>query len=134
MTRRFAIAVPMLLAVLLTVTPAWAACALTDLTGSWFAYAVATTSAGAFWERCTLRVEADGDLVAGTPCRFHDDSANSITGGHLNVSSSCVVTGTILTAQGSAIIKHAALDRGKTVISGVGAGSDLIFLFSAIKR
>ena len=114
-----------------------AACATTDLNSTqWFAYIKFTGG----WSRCAVNIGASGSVAMGTTCSSFEDGAitnsESVTGGVLSISTACVVTGRIDTNEsGRHTVVHATLDRGKTVIIGVGkdANNDS-WHFSAVKK
>jgi hypothetical protein len=121
MLKLFALAV---LAILTMTVAAEAVCEPTQLDNTiWYVY----INFPGGWSRCFVRIGADGDVLstADTRCNAYEAGAGSntesITGGALSVSSGCVVTGFIQTsATGRHNITHAALDRGRTVLIGVG--------------
>lgn len=115
-----------------------AACATTDLNNTtWFAYI--TYHGG--WTRCILRIDDTGSVVAGTACKVYDGttgaSTDTVTGGTLAVRTSCLVVGGKVFTQnaGTHTITEAMLDRGKTMLVGVGKDSPSEpWAFSAVKK
>ena len=90
-----------------------AACDQDDLIGKYQAY---TPDAGTGYSTsCMAKIGSEGKLEAGTPCRyvFPDGSIDkdTITGGKLNVASSCKVTGTVKVGGDKLEVKHGWLSR-----------------------
>ncbi len=122
---------------LLIASSAWAACTQADLTGMWRVHVHgATPGEGSFWTRCAITIAASGN-VSGS-CRTDEGvNFNLPAGGRLLVvtPAACVVTGTVRTPQGVNRILDAAIDSGKTVISGVGIDPAAErFAFTGVKR
>lgn len=107
---------------LLLSSAAWAACAQSDLTGTWLTYQSGVTIVGTdaflYWQRCSVILNSSG-FVTGGSCRNDIDETAPLTTGRIRVTSGCVVTGNAGGPGGSATIDHGALDRGKTVFIGV---------------
>jgi len=120
--KRITIVIATGLVMLLLTSTAWAACAQSDLTGTWLTYQSGTSSddVGPFfyWKRCTVRLDSSG-FVTGGSCRDDIGDTFSLTTGRIRVTTGCVVTGTVGDPAGSVVIDHGALDRGKTVFTGV---------------
>ena len=123
---------------LLVASSAWAACTQADLTGMWRVHVHgATAGEGSFWTRCAITIAATTGNVSGS-CRT-DEGVNFTlpAGGRLTVvtPAACIVTGTVRTPQGVNRILDAAIDSGKTVISGVGIDPTAErFAFTGVKR
>ena len=113
------------LTAMLALTPAtssWAACSTADLAGNWNVYMAAWDHAGTggnWWGYVPLTVKATGAVQSGSTLSLSDPGTTAITGGTLRISSKCTVTGTISSKNGTLTIKNAAMDSGKTAISGV---------------
>lgn len=122
---------------LLVVPSAWAACTQAQLAGSWRVHVHgATAGDGSFWTRCALTIGATGN-VSGSCLTDEGDGFNLTPGGRLTVvnTTACVITGTVRTPQGTNLIRDAAMDSGKTVISGVGIDPEgERFAFTGVKR
>jgi hypothetical protein len=124
---------------LLVASSAWAACTQADLTGSWRVHVHgATPGDGSFWTRCAITIAATTGNVSGS-CRTDEGvNFNLEAGGRLRVVAplaACVVTGTVNTPEGVNRILDAGIDRGKTVISGVGIDPNGDrFAFTGVKR
>jgi hypothetical protein len=124
--------------VLLMTSAASAACIQGNLTGTWRLYITGADDVGMFWVRCQIVVLGGGGIKSGIVCRADDNEALTTTGGTLTLSSTCLITGAIA-VEGeeslTATIVQGALDRGKTVASGVGriTGGDT-FTFTMIKK
>jgi hypothetical protein len=118
---------------ILTASLAWAACAQSDLQGTWQAYAVDLD--GSYWIRCTVKIGAGGGITTGKPCKDSEGGQFQTTsGGHLSLTSACIVKGTVSIGGAAAEVIHATLDKGRSVVTGVG--DDEIggaFIFNAIK-
>jgi hypothetical protein len=123
--------------VLLFASSAWAACTQANLAGQWRVHVHgATADAGAYWARCAITIGSTGN-VSGSCLTDDNQSFTLPSGGKLTVTSptACVVTGTVKTPDGNNAIRDAAMDAGKTVISGVGIdpGGER-FAFTGVKR
>jgi hypothetical protein len=120
--KRLATVVTAVVVLLLLSSAAWAACAQSDLTGTWLTYQSGYLIEGSnlflYWQRCTVKLNSSG-FVTGGSCRNDIDQTFSLTTGRIRVTSGCVVTGSAGGPDGSATIDHGALDRGKTVFMGV---------------
>jgi hypothetical protein len=121
--KRATVAVAAVIVMLLFTSAAWAACAQSDLTGTWMTYQAGVSGGSIYWQRCSVRLDSTGRVIGGS-CRDDIDQTFSLTRGRIRVSSECVVTGTAGGADGIATINHGALDRGKTVFMGVLTDSD----------
>jgi hypothetical protein len=123
---------------LLVASSAWAACIQADLTGMWRVHVHgATPGEGSFWTRCAITIAATTGNVSGS-CRT-DENVNFNLTGRLTITiangPACLVTGSVSSPQGVNRILDAAMDRGKTVISGVGIDPEAErFAFTAVKR
>ena len=122
---------------LLVASSAWAACTQADLTGVWRLHVHGATSEGSFWTRCGITIAATTGNVSGS-CRT-DEGLNFNLTGRLTITAAnglaCLVTGSVSSPQGVNRIHDAAMDRGKTVVSGVGIDPDSErFAFTAVKR
>jgi hypothetical protein len=101
----------------------------------WFAYIGFTDG----WSRCTVNVGSDGAVTGGT-CSSYEfgvgTETESVTAGSLAITTGCVVTGFIRTnLSGRHTLTHAALDKGKSVLIGVGKDTNgEAWQFSAVKR
>ncbi len=118
---------------------AWALCSQADLTGNWRIYVSGSDNFGSFWTRCTIRIGSTGNVVVGSGslCLTDEGEQFGLTGGTLTLrsASACWVSGTVNTPNGTNRVRDAGLDRGKTVISGVGI--DPVgerFSFTGVKR
>lgn len=122
---------------LLVASSAWAACTQAQLAGSWRVHVHgATAGDGSFWTRCALTIGATGN-VTGSCLPDEGPGFNIVPGGRLTVvnTTACVITGTVRTPQGTNLIRDAAMDSGKTVISGVGIDPEgERFAFTGVKR
>ena len=115
-----------------------AACLTTDLNNTtWYAYI--TYHGG--WTRCIVKIDSAGAVISGTACKTYDAndgaSTDTVTGGTLAVRTSClVVNGKVITANtGTHTITEAMLDRGKSVLVGVGRDTATEpWQFSAVKK
>lgn len=126
--------------VLLMASSAWAACVQTDVVGIWRVYVNGASEDGGFWTWCSITVNATGAVAAGGTCRNSDGEPRTVTGGHLTLTSAsaCVVKGNLVTSGVNTrthTISDSALDRGKTVITGVGKDADgSPWTFTGVKR
>jgi hypothetical protein len=123
--------------VLLFASSAWAACTQGQLAGKWRVHVHgATAGAGSFWTRCAITIGSTGNLSGS--CRTDEGENFTLpSGGKLTVDNptACVMTGTVKTPHGNNAIMDAAMDAGKTVISGVGIDPEgERFAFTAVKR
>lgn len=69
-----------------------------------------------------MSLDANGNVTSGS-CRTRDASGTStvsLTGGGLAVSTSCTVTGTVLTTAFTLTIQSARLDLTRNLLAGVG--------------
>jgi len=115
-----------------------AACLTTDLNNTtWYAYI--TYHGG--WTRCVVKIDGIGAVVSGTACKIYDEttgaSTDTVTGGSLAVRTSCLVlNGTVITENtGKHTITEAMLDKGKTILIGVGKDTSTeAWAFSAVKK
>src|SRR5687768_18567096 len=121
---------------LLVASSAGAACTQAQLAGSWRVHVHgATAGDGSFWTRCALTIGSTGN-VSGS-CLPDEGPGFTLSGGRLTVvnTTACVITGTVRTPQGTNLIRDAAMDSGKTVISGVGIDPEgERFAFTGVKR
>jgi hypothetical protein len=118
---------------------AGAACSQSDATGTWNVYIGGGGDSGMWWERCELKIAADGTIKSGTYC--HDDTGfrSTVVGGRLSLATSCVGNGTLKLKRGTTAvnnyIRHGTMDRGKTTFAGVGDSSfGDGFVFNAVKK
>ena len=114
-----------------TATSSWATCALTNLVGNWNFYSIGWDNADGggfepYWVYGPFTVTSTGTLKTGTTVRDASGGVISLTGGKLAVSSACTVSGTIKLGSGVGTItlKNAAMDSGKTVVTGVYTVTD----------
>ena len=123
--------------VLLFASSAWAACTQAQLGGQWRVHVHgALAGSGSYWTRCSVTIGPTGS-VSGSCVTDDNESFTMPSGGKLTVinTTACVVTGTVKTPAGNNVIKDAAMDNGKTVISGVGIDPEgERFAFTGVKR
>ena len=125
-----------------TATSSRAACALINLVGNWNFYTIGWDDADEgwfepYWAYGPLTVTSTGAINTGTSIRTPEGEVISFTGGKLAISSACTVSGTIKLGSGvgTITIKNAAMDSGKTVVTGVYTITDgSKGLFNLLKR
>jgi len=142
--RSLALIVLFALSLTLFAPSAWAACITKNLSGTWYAYLNMTDSDGQtnFWVRGVIKLKSTGSVKLGTTFITDKGDKVKITGGKLSISSACVVIGRLNLKSVSSgqkfvcNINHAAMDRGKTVVSGVlkNPTFDEIGSFTLIKK
>jgi len=122
---------------------AHAACTQADLRGNWYlnTFSVSADDGLGYWARCKLVVNSAGAFGRTTSiCRFDTGFIVGVSG-RLSVKSSCIVapaTITFFDGFGAALattrINFAVVDRGKSVMNGVGdAGFLEPYTFVAVK-
>lgn len=130
-------AIAVFVVVLLMASSAWAACLQGDVAGRWRVYINGASEDGGFWTWCSVTITSSGAVTGGT-CRNSDGGSEAVTGGRLNLTSpdACVLKGSLITSRtGTHTITDSALDRGKTVITGVGKDADgSPWTFTGVKR
>jgi len=123
---------------------AQAKCTAADLPGVWFAHVFfvdETTTLGS-WTRCKLKLNSKGRFNTTNSSCVVDTGERLFIAGRFTGKSSCnlnPVRINFFDTSGDfvrvSIIDFGNLDKGKTVISGVGdKGTDFPFIFTAIKR
>ena len=126
----------------------YAACALSDLAGTWYFNGVTgDTLFAEFWETdfCKIKINSNGKVVASSSqCQFRDfdgEGIINIIGGTLTLNSSCRIKGNVRYSFGeintNLNIDDARLDRGKTVITMVGRlgiEPDIVSFFTGVKK
>ena len=121
--------------VLMAASPAWADCSTKDLAGRYQLYASWVDEGVYGWTRCILSVKDDGNIKNGTKCVDDDGFADTVTGGSLAITKTCLVTGRINTTDGDALIDHARFNLDRSILIGVGRDadtfSDAIITFTA---
>ena len=111
-----------------------APCMQSDLEGRYQTYQYFNAT---FWQRCIVRIKANGKVIAGTNCIGSNGSVGVVDGGKLRISNGCVVKGDINVSGGlvGGTIDHAIADLSGNVINGVGRSDhgDVMF-FTAIRK
>jgi len=114
-----------------------AACAQTDLTGSWQAYSVnannANNGGSTYWTRCKLVINGSGG-IANTTCTSPFATA-PLTLGHatLSVASTCTFTAQFTINGTLNKVLHGTLSRDKEGGQGVGTYAGGLFFFNMTK-
>ena len=125
-----------------------AVCTRANAIGTW--YAMGVSGDGYFGEmgetdRCKLVVNSNGRIVAsGSSCAYRDARGQfnfRVTGGAINVSSVCAVTGSINVCDAGFCsiirIQYAQMARDKNTFSMVGyldIDPDVVFSYKAVKQ
>jgi hypothetical protein len=126
-TKRTSVLLACLLATLSMSSTATAACASTDLGGTWYAYAFGGNDnyKGTFWNRCKLIVSSSGAVSTSSYC--YDEGGHKVSllsSSALSVGSACGVTGTMYMSidgvKATVRVRSGQLSRDKTALSGVG--------------
>jgi FlaG/FlaF family flagellin (archaellin) len=117
-------------------TSAHAACTQSNLAGRFMAYASTSDRV----THCSIRIKANGSLVAGTPCRQILNGGQTINAtiksGQLSAANTCRVTGNLVLQSGGQSLTVRIIDaqanRDKNSLSGVGIDTaNFTFMFSA---
>jgi hypothetical protein len=118
------------------VTTAWAGCLPSHLRGTWRLYAIGG-SVNLYTLRCTLTVASNntGNLTGGS-CTDDAGDSGAVTGGRLQTTQACVVTGNVKVAGDPLLtIDHGTLDLDRQTMAGIGEdNTGGIFQFNGIKR
>lgn len=125
-----------------------AACAQANAAGTW--YAMGVSGDGYFGEmgetdRCKLVVNSNGGIAASSSSCVYRDARGQfnfqVTGGAINVSSACVVTGNINVCDSGFCsiirIQYAQMARDKNTFSMVGylnIDPDVVFFYKVVKQ
>lgn len=122
----------------------WAkSCKRNNLKGTWYVYVFgANSESDTGWVNALIKIKQNGDVVPGTRYVLDDGTTGQITGGKLNISKNCVISGNVLgKADGDErpariiTINHGTIDRSKEEMNGVGTDNDGDHgIFTAIKR
>jgi hypothetical protein len=117
-----------------------ATCAPEDLAGRWDSYALGDVGGEAFWERCGIRFDESGEILAGSAC-LDDFNDRSTLSGRWILGSNCRITGTLTpqypgVASAECSIAQATLAPDKGSVTGVGRCADVgsIFSFTLVRR
>lgn len=125
-----------LVAALLTAAPgiAHANCTQPDVAGTWQAYAISASNAGAYWVRCRVSINASGN-VANSPCTDSNGGKGTLTNGTVQLKdpNSCTFTGKFTLGGTVNTIRHATMALDKISVEGVGTFPGGIFSVSLTK-
>jgi len=61
------------------------------------------------WDQCTLTIAPDGAVTAGGTYVDAFGTSSEVTGGHLTISSDCVIQGTIYTSNGTLNVERGGI-------------------------
>jgi hypothetical protein len=135
--------------VLFGASQSYAACAQSDLAGTWYFNGITGDSyEGYFWETdfCKIRFNSTGNVVkSSSQCKFRDSLGKAtldIIGGSLALNASCKISGKIKYDLGDGfstnfVLDDARMDRGKTMITMVGRVAidpAVVSFFTGVKK
>jgi len=123
-----------ILAMMATISPAYAACQQSDLQGTWQSYSSADSTSGSFWVRCKLKINSTGG-IANAPCFTWDGTKGTLTNGSVSIVNAnlCTFKATFRLFGSVNRVKHGTLAPDGTTGTGVGTFPKGIFLFTLVK-
>ena len=134
------------IALLFTFSPLFtcsATCTQADLTGTWYlnAFVVSSVDSLGYWTKCKLSVNSAGAISrAGSSC-LYDVGATRKVSGSLRINRACAISAATFSLwdpfdvlAGTTKLNFGTLDRGKTVMTGVGDASTVEpWVFTGVK-
>jgi len=131
---------------LLTLTPVLscsAACSQADLSGTWYvnAFFVGSADSLGYWTKCKLSINSAGAVSRSSSSCIYDIGVTRKVSGTMKVNSACQISATTLSLwdafdarTGATKINFATMDRGKSVMVGVGDASTVEpWMFTGVK-